>query len=71
MEFVEFGNLLGLVLADRTIEIVIFESFLTESYDKKFMTYPRNYIVIKFEIVVRRIFYLQMFNRWLVVGSNN
>lgn len=68
MWFVDFGNVLGLVLADHTVEIVNFEAFLTEQYDKKFLQLPKNYIVLKMEMQLKNIYYLQMYNRWLVIG---
>lgn len=69
MWFVDFGNVLGLVLADHTVEIINLEAFLTEQYDKKFLPVLRNYIVLKMDVQLRNIYYLQMYNRWLIVGE--
>ncbi len=71
MFYSDFGSSLGLVLGDKTIEVVNFEAFMTRLYEKEFLALSMNEIVVGFEMVLKRIFFLQMFNKWLVVGAKN
>lgn len=44
---------------------------MTRLYEKEFLPVAANEIVVRFDLVLRRIVFLQMWNKWLVVGEKN
>lgn len=71
MFYSDFNNSMGLVLSDKSIEIVNFEAFLTKLYEKQFLPFGMYEIAVRFQFPLKKIIFLQMFNKWLVVGQKN